>query len=242
LNRSTDPPEPLLQFAAGEEREFLAASAVPLDPALGQALDRDGYLLLRGAFAGTADAVRAAFDAGMLANDQWPVPRGRGWIHALVDLDPDVQAVCRLPELLSAAHRVIGGRFFLAQVEGREPRPGAGFQDLHRDGFGDARAVSALAFIDDYGPGNGATRIAPGTHKAPHRSAEEIPADQVITLEGRAGDVLVFDADLLHGATRNLTGVRRRSLLIAYFAEALDAQHRATVGIRNIRMDLEYFG
>ncbi|WP_245330256.1 hypothetical protein [Bradyrhizobium sp. AS23.2] len=68
------------------------------------ALDRDGYLLLRGAVpAGWRDALRAAFDAGVGTGDQWAAPRGAGWRHALVDLDPTVQRTCRLQSLLAAA-------------------------------------------------------------------------------------------------------------------------------------------
>src|SRR5438445_11489226 len=70
------------------------------------ALDRDGYLLLRGAVpAAWRDALRAAFDAGVGTGDQWAAPRGAGWRHALVDLDPTVQRTCRLPPLLASERR-----------------------------------------------------------------------------------------------------------------------------------------
>jgi len=97
----------------------------------------------------------------------------------------------------------------------------------------------ALAFFDDYGPENGATRLVPGSHRP---VSDALPFDfhdesRSVQLCGRAGDILVFDVDLVHAGSLNLTGKRRRSILISYFSEALYASHLETVGLRNIRMD-----
>ena len=205
-------------------------------------LHRDGYALLRGAIpAEWLDALRDGFDAGVVPSDRWPVPRGADWRHAQLDLDPNVQAVCRLPTLLAAVGALIGERFFLAQVEGREPLAGGGQQGLHRD-FSAERpgdTVNALAFLDDYGPDNGATRLVPGTHRPAAGAPPVDLADESrsVQLAGRAGDILVFDADLLHAGSLNPTGARRRSLLIGYFAEHRYPSHLATAHLRNVRMD-----
>jgi ectoine hydroxylase-related dioxygenase (phytanoyl-CoA dioxygenase family) len=205
-------------------------------------LHREGYTLLRGAIpAEWLDDLRAAFDTGVKPSDRWPVPRGADWRHSLLDLDPKVQAVCRLPEMLAVVGTLIGERFFLAQVEGREPLAGGGHQRLHRDSSAQrpGDTVSALAFFDDYGPENGATRIVPGSHRPVQG---EPPFDfndesQSVQLSGSAGDILVFDADLVHAGSRNLTGARRRSILIGYFAEQRYASHLKTANLRSIRMD-----
>lgn len=203
-----------------------------LDAAQAAALERDGYLLLRGAVPQAwRQDLRNAFDAGSDYN--WSPPRGPGWLHALVDLAPVVQQTCRIPALLAAAAQLVGGPFFLAQVEGREPRPGWGHQPLHRDGVG-ANAVAAMVFLDPYGPDNGATRIVPR-----HLDRGEPDEAQALIQSGEAGDILVFDADLPHGAGLNHSGARRRSLLISFMPEAWRASQDATRTLRHVRMDTE---
>lgn len=205
-------------------------------------LHRDGYVLLRQAIpAEWLDALRAAFEGGAKPSDQWAVPRGVGWLHSMLDLDSTVQAVCRLPILLAVVGELIGERFFLSQVEGREPLIGGGHQSLHRDLSAQRRGdtVNAIAYFDDYGPGNGATRIVPASHRPADDESQLEFADESrsVQLSGCAGDILVFDADLVHAGSVNSTGARRRSILIGYFSESLHASHLETASLRSIRMD-----
>lgn len=205
-------------------------------------LNRDGYILLRGVIpADWLDHLRAAFDAGVKPSDQWPVPRGVDWRHSLLDLDGRVQAVCRLPAVLAAVGGLIGERFFVSQVEGREPLAGGGHQQLHRDlsARRPGDTVNALAYFDDFGPPNGSTRIIPGSHRSATSEPPFDPGNEsgAVQLSGSAGDVLVFDADLVHGGAVNPTGERRRSILICYFAEPLYGAHLESAELRSIRMD-----
>jgi ectoine hydroxylase-related dioxygenase (phytanoyl-CoA dioxygenase family) len=126
---------------------------------------------------------------------------------------------------------LVDGPFFLGKVEGREPLPDGGQQPLHRDGVG-LSAVAALVFLDPYGPDNGATRVVP-RHLDPGEPDEAL----ALILAGEAGDILVFDADLLHGATRNRSGARRRSLLLSFVPERHRADEDASRAVRDVRMD-----
>lgn len=205
-------------------------------------LHREGHALLHRAIpAEWLDDLRDAFDTGVKPSEQWAVPRGADWRHSMLDLDAKVQAVCRLPPLLEVVGELIGERFFLAQVEGREPLAGGGHQGLHRDLSAQrpGDTVNALAFFDDYGPGNGATRLVPGSHRpAPGAPLFDLGDEsRCVQLAGAAGDILVFDADLLHAGSLNPTGARRRSILIGYFAEPRYASHLETVHLRSVRMD-----
>jgi hypothetical protein len=218
-----------------------------LDAEAASRLAGDGYLLLPGAvpFA-LIEPLRAAFDAGELASDRWPVPRGADWRHALVDLDPAVQQACRLPSLLAAAGALLNEPFFLVQVEGRAPAPGGGAQLLHRDGGepGAVETAQALVFLDPYGPDNGATRVLAGTHAGAGLALQAgVEHSGAAVLAGEAGDILVFSSSLLHGATRNATGARRRSLLVTYALASRRESWDQTRAIRNVRMPTdEVFG
>lgn len=214
-----------------------------LDAEYASHLDRDGYLLLRGAIPQEwLPLLRAAFESGELASDKWPVSRGHDWRHALLDLDPVVQQVCILPMLLAVVHHILQGPFLLTQVEGREPRAGGGAQQLHSDGPGSNKieTVSVIAFLDPFGPDNGATRLVPGTqHGAELALLSGDSHPQATVLRGDAGDVLLFGSTLLHSATRNTSGAPRRSLLLSYAIEAQRESYDKTRALRAVRMDTD---
>ena len=187
------------------------------------------------------DEPRAAFDAGVKPSDQWPIPRGPDWRHSALDLEAKIQAVCLLPAVLEIAGSLIGEGFFLSQVEGREPLPGGGHQMLHRD-FSAQRpgdTVIGIAYFDDYGPENGATRMVPGSHRpAPNEPEFDFNDEsKSVQISGGAGDILIFDADLVHAGSLNKAGARRRTILFSFQAEPCYAAHLETRSIRGVQMD-----
>ena len=221
-------------MGAGARLQVLACPDFAIDPATAEVLDRDGYIMLRGAIPDDwLEPLRDVFEACVLPSERWPVPRGHDWRHAMLDDREAARRVARLPVLLGCAFHILKGPFFVAQIEGREPRRDGGAQLLHRDSTGcDGRpqVAIALAFLDDFGPANGATRVAPASLFEEPEQGEA----HAVTLEGRAGDIVFFDARLLHGGTRNVGGALRRSLLINYWARALTDTHVQTSALRGV--------
>jgi ectoine hydroxylase-related dioxygenase (phytanoyl-CoA dioxygenase family) len=186
------------------------------------ALDVEGYVVLRGVLgAAQCEALRAIFERTYRPSDQWPAPRGAGARHARLDNEPEAWRAALAPRVLACAQDLMPGRFFLYDVQGRDPRAGQGGQALHRDWVspqGPAPMAVVLAFLDPFGPDNGATRVIPRTHRmsggADVFNDLDTHPDQVV-ISGDAGDILVCDGYLVHGGTRNTSGAPRRNLQIA---------------------------
>ena len=195
-------------------------------------LERDGFVVLADAIpADWIKPLRAAFEDGARPSERWPVPRGADWRHSQLDLDPIVQQVCRLPPLIEAVRAILQQPFFLSQVEGREPKSGGGAQLLHRDGDGTGTYAAAILFLDVYDAANGATRVVAGSHRD-----AVLDESYAATLSGQPGDIVVFDPNVLHGATMNTSGLPRRSLLISYAAETARDLLEASAELRGVRM------
>jgi ectoine hydroxylase-related dioxygenase (phytanoyl-CoA dioxygenase family) len=230
---TTGPIEEALERAGVTERT--------LAPQQREALDRDGYVVLRGVYdAPQVARLREAFERKFVPSHLWPMPRGHDTRHSMLDDEPEAQRACLAPPILACVHHILRRRFFLADVQGRNPLPGGGQQRLHRDWVvpaGPAPIVIALAFLDPYGPANGATRVLPGTHLLDggadvYRDAGPLHPDQVV-VEGDAGDVLVMNGYLAHSGTHNTTNEKRRNLQIGYRGFEL---HREYVEKRDLAL------
>ena len=101
--------------------------------------------------------------------------------------------------------------------------PGESDQRLHRDenvwrhlpAPKPQLEVEALFALGDFTAANGATRVAPGSHRWP-ADREATPAD-IVQAEMKAGSALFYLGSTLHGGGANRTSdERRRGLFVGY--------------------------
>jgi len=136
------------------------------------------------------------------------------------------------PAILAVVQQAIAREFGVLYFGAREPEQGRGQQGLHQDWMrrspseatqGLADVATVLAFLDDFGPDNGATGVIPGSHRWPRplpkalQQAQATHPDEV-QVEGSAGDVLIFNVHLWHRGRENRSGVPRRAIQVQFCA------------------------
>ncbi len=133
------------------------------------------------------------------------------------------------PRVLAAVACVLGVDFKLSSLNYRAAKPGSGEQRLHVDwrhtvDDGQFMVCNSIWLLDDFTPENGATRLVPGSHVT-GRLPEEVLEDQwdthpdEVLLTAPAGTVVIFNAHVWHGGTKNLTSLPRRAIH-SYFCQA----------------------
>ncbi len=139
----------------------------------------------------------------------------------LVNKDPVFEVCFTCPRVLAAVAHVLGDFTPLLAEQPRRAAQGRPSAAARRLGepvpAGDYQVCNSIWLIDDFTADNGATRVVPGSHRSAQlpRQAMADPGDHhpdEVKLLGRAGTVVVFNAHLWHGGTRNTTGRPRRAL------------------------------
>jgi ectoine hydroxylase-related dioxygenase (phytanoyl-CoA dioxygenase family) len=120
--------------------------------------------------------------------------------------------------ILGLIRSIVGPDCVLSSLNSLEPLMGAGHQPLHRDegpvgpdGFVTANSIWVLDPMD---AGNGATRLVPRTHLTDEMANDADP--RLLYAQAESGSVVVTNAHILHGASLNKDG-RRRRVIHAYF-------------------------
>ena len=200
-----------------------------------QRLNEDGFIILPGIL--SAEQV-AAINARL--EELW-LEEGERAGHEVI-IEPGVRRLANLinkgevfrplfthPLVLEAIKVVLGPKFRLGSLNARSIPPQTNprmpwHADTDYGGKADKKGFYALTVIwmlDDFTAANGATHIAPGSHRSnavPKEVLDDIYAplpDQVI-VEGQAGDVMVMNGHCWHTGGANATNAQRRALLGHY--------------------------
>ena len=126
----------------------------------------------------------------------------------------------QLEPVLAACRLVINAPFKLSTMHSRAIKPHAPVDTLHVDFAREAQDVTRrgwpmlgfIVMLDDFTPGNGATRFVPGSQL----SAERPTFDVSVPACGPAGSVIVYNGSVWHGHGANATDRPRRSIQGAY--------------------------
>jgi ectoine hydroxylase-related dioxygenase (phytanoyl-CoA dioxygenase family) len=212
---------------SGTALRELGVTAGVLTAAERARLDEDGFLPLPGILSAAQLQVIRDRLAGLSAaeGDQAGIEvhqeEGTDRLADLVNKDPAFEVCFTSPRVLAAVAHVLGD-FTLSSLNSRAALPGSGHQRLHTDWgepvpAGDYQVCNSIWLIDDFTPGNGPTRLVPGSHRSEQLPGQVMadpwaPYPGEVQLLGQAGTVVVFNAHLWHGGTLNTTRRPRRAL------------------------------
>lgn len=145
-------------------------------------------------------------------------------VQGVCVVEPRVLELAREPGILEQVERLIGPnldvfgtKFFPMHT------PGATSTGWHQDnyyfGTQSERVVSCAIYLHPIGPDNGCLRVVPGSHRTgqlvshrpgageyAHGAWTEVDDEQAVDILCPPGTVVLFSANLLHGARPNLSG------------------------------------
>ena len=190
-------------------------------------LDENGYLPLEGILSvQQVAAMRVRFDElvaaeGENAGKEVHQEAGANRLADLVNKGEGFEVCFKHPRVLAAIRHVLGSEFKLSSLNGRAALPGQGLQGLHADWAsavepGDYYVCNSIWLLCDFTVDNGATRVAPGSHRSGRHPKEladsKAPHPDEMLLTGKAGTVVIFNSHTWHGGTLNCSGEPRYGL------------------------------
>jgi ectoine hydroxylase-related dioxygenase (phytanoyl-CoA dioxygenase family) len=150
-------------------------------------------------------------------------------LDPVIDVSPPFDALARDPRLLALADSLLGGGAQLLKDKFIAKPPGAVGYGTHQDaaywpglGIDLARFLTAILFLDDAVPENGAIECVPGSHGVLLTDPDVIadPDESLLgpfrLIEARAGDLLLLHALTPHRSGPNRTDGMRRVVMFTY--------------------------
>ena len=202
-------------------------------------LDRDGFAIIEGYLSPDEVAAKRA-DLQRIIDE---LPTGRNEfegfetrrIYALFAKTRIFDDEAVDPLLVGVLERVLGDAQLSAPV-GISIGPGESAQPLHRDDgiypLPDPKpelVLNTMWALDDFTEANGATRVAPGSHRWIEQPSPEQIETVPVTMP--AGSVMFFRGSLLHGGGANRTDRSRLGVILHYCAAWLRPQENHVLGV-----------
>lgn len=137
------------------------------------------------------------------------------------------------PLILSIVQKILGDFFILGLQNAIINRPNtihhqsSWHRDLPHQNFVSSKplAVNALFVIDDFSELSGGTSVVPYTHKIEFLPSDSFIEKNLLTVNARAGSVVVFDSMLFHRAGENKSEKIRRAVNHLYSIPIIKQQY-----------------
>ena len=207
-----------------------------------EAIRRDGYTIVEAAIEpDLLDALALTLDR--LERDLAAKPSGNAFegertvriYNLLAHGDP----LTRVPvhgSVLPIVEGVLGAGCLISSLSSIAIDPGETAQPIHADDQvipldKPHRPIicNSMWAITDFTKANGATRLVPGSHRAPN--PEYGGAYETIPAEMAKGSVLIWDGALWHGGGANRTDARRTGVAMNYCAGFIRQQENQQLGL-----------
>lgn len=150
--------------------------------------------------------------------------KGANRLGNLINKHPIFSDLITIPEVLKAAHEVIGSNIKIAGLNLRSPLKNSGRQRIHMDwkprkSHREKYAgVVCFVFLDNANKSNGALRLIPGTHKKIGWPEEHIDVMKKHRKEKLMcvpkGTIVVANLNLWHAGSENKSGKERKMIMI----------------------------
>ena len=134
--------------------------------------------------------------------------------------------IATLPEIVWAASKIIKSEIKLSSILFREPKKKSGAQPLHIDWIPRMnkkqkfKVLVAFLYLEDSNKFNGATKLVPRSHKIlsyPDKYLNpNIPYKKEITVNAKAGSILLLNALVWHRGGNNISGKKRGIIVTEY--------------------------
>ncbi|HEX4184215.1 MAG TPA: phytanoyl-CoA dioxygenase family protein [Caulobacteraceae bacterium] len=142
--------------------------------------------------------------------------------------DPLFEDMAEHPTALAFVRAVLGWPALLGNISANITGPGGGEMVLHADQIfvpepwaEEPQGLNVAWCLDDFTEANGATRIAPGSHRL-NRAPRPDEADvETVPVEAPAGAIVVFESRVWHKTGFNRTPDQRRAGVFAWYTKPI---------------------